>query len=308
MSIKKSIPSILIPMLILCSLPTASAFSDNGEGDKHFVAINYLEEKGIIKGFSDGTFRPQQNITRAEAIKMLMLASGAFTEEEVKNIETEERPFNDVSLLAWYTPYLALAKEKGIVQGLPDNTFLPNHDINLVETLKIYLESYDNLIYPTEFRNHWLDVDENGWYAKYLRYADSRDLLETFPSNKIYPFAAQNRGDLAGIIYRKKKSAEGQFEFGKATFYGKAVQGNYTASGKIFDYHQLTAAHKHLPFGTIVRVSNMANGKSVDVEITDRGPYGPGRIIDLTEAAFEEIAWLGTGVIHCQMEVISSPL
>ena len=94
------------------------------------------------------------------------------------------------------------------------------------------------------------------------------------------------------------------YEFGKATWYGAALQGNYTASGSIFDYHQMTAAHKTLPFGTMVKVTNMANGESIEVEITDRGPYGPGRVIDLTSAAFEEIASLGAGVIYVQYEIV----
>ncbi len=200
-----------------------------------------------------------------------------------------------------------MAKEKGIIKGWEDGTFKPEQTINLVEALKIYIECQSFAEYPENFKNHFADVDENAWYAKYLRYADQRDMMEIYPSNKIYPFANQNRGDIAGIIYRHLMGQGGGFEFGKATFYGKAVQGHYTASGEIFDLNNYTAAHKTLPFGSIVRVTNLANGKSIEVRITDRGPYGPGRIIDLTEAAFSDIAWLGTGVIHVQMEVLTTP-
>ena len=111
---------------------------------------------------------------------------------------------------------------------------------------------------------------------------------------------------MAEIIYKLRKYWD-QYHFGKATFYGAAVQGHGTASGKIFDMYAMTAAHKTLPFGTIVEVINIANGKKVEVEITDRGPFGYGRELDLTSSAFEQIATLGTGVINVQYKVISSP-
>ncbi|MFA5948577.1 MAG: septal ring lytic transglycosylase RlpA family protein, partial [Candidatus Gracilibacteria bacterium] len=92
--------------------------------------------------------------------------------------------------------------------------------------------------------------------------------------------------------------------FGKATYYGAAVQGNGTASGETFDMNVFTAAHKTLPFGTIVKATNLANGKSVEVKINDRGPYGAGRVLDLSSSAFKELAPLSTGVITIQYEVI----
>src|SRR6185295_19871886 len=75
-------------------------------------------------------------------------------------------------------------------------------------------------------------------------------------------------------------------ERGLATFYGKEQHGGPTASGERFDRHKLTAAHRTLPLGTWVRVTNTRNGRSVEVRINDRGPYGNrSRIIDLSEAA-----------------------
>ncbi len=76
----------------------------------------------------------------------------------------------------------------------------------------------------------------------------------------------------------------GETQSGLASWYG-AENGRHTASGERFDRHALTAAHKHLPFGTIVRVTNQLNGKSVEVRINDRGPWRHGRIIDVTDAA-----------------------
>jgi rare lipoprotein A len=78
-------------------------------------------------------------------------------------------------------------------------------------------------------------------------------------------------------------------EIGIASWYGGREQGRRTASGAPFDRRALTAAHPSLPFGTIVLVENLANGRTVALRITDRGPYRPGRIIDLSQAAAQRL-------------------
>ncbi|WP_395055079.1 septal ring lytic transglycosylase RlpA family protein [Polaromonas sp.] len=87
-----------------------------------------------------------------------------------------------------------------------------------------------------------------------------------------------------------------EFEQGKASWYGPRFNGRRTASGERYNMHELTAAHKTLPFGTVVRVRSLVNGKEVDVRITDRGPFSRGRVIDLSRAAAEAIGMLGLGV------------
>lgn len=77
-----------------------------------------------------------------------------------------------------------------------------------------------------------------------------------------------------------------------------------TASGERFNQFSKTAAHKTLPFGAKVKVTNIKNGKSVVVKINDRGPFVKGRIIDLTRSAFSRIGDTGSGVIHVKIEVI----
>lgn len=93
---------------------------------------------------------------------------------------------------------------------------------------------------------------------------------------------------------------------GHASWYGGKFQGRKTASGEVFDTNKLTAAHKRLPFGTRIRVTNTANDKSVVVRINDRGPFVKGRIIDLSRAAAARIGMLGSGVAEVEIEVVSS--
>ncbi|MBA3595359.1 MAG: septal ring lytic transglycosylase RlpA family protein [Polaromonas sp.] len=94
---------------------------------------------------------------------------------------------------------------------------------------------------------------------------------------------------LAGEIPR-------EFEQGKASWYGPRFNGRRTASGERYNMHEMTAAHKTLPFGTMVRVRSLVNGKEVEVRITDRGPFSRGRVIDLSRAAAEAIGMMGLGV------------
>jgi rare lipoprotein A len=85
-------------------------------------------------------------------------------------------------------------------------------------------------------------------------------------------------------------------ETGIASYYAESYNGKKTANGEIYNSSKLTAAHKTLPFGTKVKVTNLSNGKSVKVRINDRGPFVSGRIIDLTRAAADEIGMLNAGV------------
>jgi hypothetical protein len=91
---------------------------------------------------------------------------------------------------------------------------------------------------------------------------------------------------------------------GLASWYGPGFAGRRTASGEIFDPAQLTAAHRNLPFGTFVRVTNLNNNLSVTVRINDRGPFKPDRIIDLSRAAAEEIRMISSGTARVRLEVV----
>src|SRR5689334_16170353 len=84
---------------------------------------------------------------------------------------------------------------------------------------------------------------------------------------------------------------------GAASWYGPGFHGKKTANGERFNTHALTAAHKTLPFGTKVRVTNESTGKSVVVRINDRGPYAHGRVIDLSKAAAEAVGISGTAQV-----------
>jgi rare lipoprotein A len=94
-------------------------------------------------------------------------------------------------------------------------------------------------------------------------------------------------------------------ETGLASWYGAKHQGKRTANGEIFDQKKFTAAHRTLPWGSIVKVTNLDNGKSVEVRINDRGPFTKGRIIDLSRAAARAVGMVESGVSPVRMELLS---
>jgi rare lipoprotein A len=96
-------------------------------------------------------------------------------------------------------------------------------------------------------------------------------------------------------------------EVGLASWYGHPYHGRAAASGEIYDMEQLTAAHRTLPFGTLVRVVNLDNSKFVDVRINDRGPFASDRVIDLSHAAARAIDLIGPGTARVRLEVLQAP-
>ena len=95
---------------------------------------------------------------------------------------------------------------------------------------------------------------------------------------------------------------------GVASWYGPNFHGKRTASGEIFDQHEMTAASRTLPLGTRVTVTNLANGKKAKVTINDRGPYADGRIIDLSKAAARKLGLLDPGTARVRIEVIGDEI
>jgi len=97
-------------------------------------------------------------------------------------------------------------------------------------------------------------------------------------------------------------------QHGKASYYSKKSTGAKTASGQKLHHDSLTCAHRFYPFGTMLKVTNLSNDKSVLVKVIDRGPFGRGRIIDLSYAAAKEIGMLAQGVATVKVEMMERPI
>ncbi|ANO33547.1 hypothetical protein BCT86_14800 [Vibrio breoganii] len=108
----------------------------------------------------------------------------------------------------------------------------------------------------------------------------------------------------SGTSAKTKQYASNHDLNGQASWYGNAFHGKLTASGETYNMRAYTAAHKTLPFGTIVRVTNTENNKSVDVKINDRGPYVKGRVIDLSLVAFNKIGDSSKGLAPIKIDIL----
>jgi len=97
------------------------------------------------------------------------------------------------------------------------------------------------------------------------------------------------------------------YEIGIASWYGPGFQGNRTSNGEVYDMNGISAAHKTLPFGTIVRVVDLDTGRSVVVRINDRGPFIKGRIIDLSKGAAEKLGIVDKGIAHVGLRIVRWP-
>lgn len=151
-------------------------------------------------------------------------------------------------------------------------------------------------------REHTSDRKTWGW-AGILAVIVAGLLIMAWPRSA--PDAAANGAEANGNAGQRPRA-----QVGLASFYGPGLQGRRTASGDRFDQRKMTAAHRTLPLGTRVRVTNLKNGRAVEVLINDRGPYGrarqKGTIIDVSKGAAERLAFIPDGTTRVRVEVLGS--
>jgi rare lipoprotein A len=122
--------------------------------------------------------------------------------------------------------------------------------------------------------------------------------------------SSRRHDPMAGLEENQRiKGPDGQTHelVGMASWYGERFHGRQTASGERYDMYAMTAAHKTLPFGTMVRVTDLETRKTVIVRITDRGPFTAGRVVDLSYAAASEIGMIQAGVVRVRLDIVMWP-
>lgn len=289
----------LLLFLFIGGVPLGkSYFLDVDVTHPYFYALSYLQEKDIIQGYphQDGVvFRPLQPILRSEALKMLYLSA------EKPVLTAREDIFPDVPVGAWFAPFVEKAYREGVIQGFEDGNFRPDYQVNRAEFLKMLFLTFEAPL-PDQ-------KPGETWYQRFFEVAWKWNILD---SEVLSPADPLTRGEVADYLYRAKIVSLENFEkpyiftgFGEASYYGADFAGRSTANGEIYNPDDFTAAHRTLPFGTYVRVTN--GERSVVVRINDRGPYHKMRVIDLSRRAFEELASLSRGVMDVRFEVVSGP-
>lgn len=171
-------------------------FNDISEVTEFYTAVSYLVEKGTVQGYPDGTFKPDNTVSRVEALKFIF--SGLD-----KSISTGlSARFSDTASGQWYSDYLATASSLGVVQGYPDGSFKPTQGVNRVEFLKmIFSTDTDISIDPIVEEDPYADVNNLSWYAPYVQYAKEKNLFPVNGSN-FNPGDPMSRLEVAEVIYR----------------------------------------------------------------------------------------------------------
>lgn len=223
----------IITLIALTALPLnafAKTFSDIDETNPYFLAATYLSEKNVISGYADGSFKPFENINRAELLKILM--EGA----EVEIIAPQTNCFSDVPYTQWYAPYVCTAKELKFIKGYEDGTFKPSQNINKVEALKMLGEIYKWDLEAAKDTEVFTDTPKDSWYIPYLKFAKMKNILPE-SGGKYNPSNSITRGSISETLYRFLASEE----FGEEV-YSKTVKDLVKQSLEISDTTELSAA------------------------------------------------------------------
>jgi len=289
--------TLLFFVLTLFSQPAEATFVDVDTTHPFYNAIYHLKNKEIVSGFSINGhqfFKPLQTLNRVEALKLLMIGSST------PNTKKTAVNFPDIEKNAWYMPYLSTAYDKKIIAGHDDGNFRPGEKVLLAAFLKMLLLSFETEVEAPK-------ADEK-WYQPFMRKAKELNLI---PGNPL-PDQEVSRGEAAEILYRtiisnEKNNAYRPFGIGTASYYHPSLAGEKTANGEIYNPQALTAAHRTLPFGAVLKIYTLDNEKNaILVRINDRGPYHSSRVLDLSEASFEKLAPLSRGIITVHYEVHQS--
>lgn len=194
-------------------------FHDVHTWTHYYNSIYWMADNGIVSGYSDGYFRPNACVNRAEFLKMLMLSSG----QRASYYGSNQAWFWDVPYNAWYNQYLDVAVAKGIIQGYPDGSFGPQNCVNRAEAIKMAsIEMFGSNvgIYPT-FRNYQkpVDVEENAWYSRYVNFALNanavgREHTFVYADGLHYePAGAMTRKEVAEMLYRMRVMRDNNLAF-----------------------------------------------------------------------------------------------
>jgi len=173
-------------------------FSDIEGGSTYFKALTELKAAGLVKGYEDGTFKPANTVTRAEAVTFILRGINQAVQDKL-NLH-----FPDVSPEAWYAKYVSTAFEMGFVKGYPDGLFRPEATVTLAEFLTMLFVGSKTDIDPNVTMTLPIGAVPTEWYAPYLQEALRRDILATPDNNIINPSQPMTRGDIADVLYRIK--------------------------------------------------------------------------------------------------------
>lgn len=173
-----------------------TSFTDVTPESRYFEGLNFLLKKGVVGGFSDGTFRIEQKLTRAELIKAIVTAKRRYPLHLNYN-----NCFKDVRE-EWFSPQVCFAKSQGWISGFADGTFKPEDQLSKAETVKILVTAFELKEGRAEFKA-FEDVQPENWYYQVIKTAQTNNLIEQNPLLEFFePEAKITRGEAFEILYK----------------------------------------------------------------------------------------------------------
>lgn len=189
-------------LLVACFVSSSYAsamdvnLSDIDQTSRFYKSVSVFVTEGIIEGYDDGTFKADNQINRAEALKIILEAF------KLENNPQAELTFSDVSNEAWFAEYVAVGLNEGIIKGYNDGTFKPGNQVNFVEALKMGLEAKGIDTTGLEFNSFHSGLNGGEWFAGLMSYGYEKNLFELEKDGTIAPGKPMTRGEFTELIYR----------------------------------------------------------------------------------------------------------
>lgn len=190
----------------------AFAFIDVSSSNEHYASISSLVEQGTLEGYEDDTFRPDQEVNRAEALKMFLLGMGVGVNEN----SSAGLLFSDVNTEAWYAPYVGTAVTEGVVQGYADNTFRPEQTVNRAEAMKM-LALAGGIDISKPSISPFMDIGIDAWYSGYAEFAKNQNIVPPQTDGLWHGEDAMTRGEIAEMVYRLQLVLSSEMPFEEST-------------------------------------------------------------------------------------------
>ncbi|MFA6991708.1 MAG: S-layer homology domain-containing protein [Candidatus Gracilibacteria bacterium] len=172
---------------------TEQLFSDVPATSKYADATKYLASNGIVNGYPDGTFKPDQAVSRAEALKLIYEAAKL-------ELSNGKLSFKDTKKTEWFTKYIYTAYKNGVVKGYEDNTFKPANIVTKAEFFKMLFEATEVNVGDSVSQAPYKDVNVTDWFAPYVSYAKTAGIVDG--GGNFNPTKGMSRGEVADALYR----------------------------------------------------------------------------------------------------------
>lgn len=257
--IKKVLTTVIIGLFCTTNFAYAADpfFSDVPASHQNYVSIKYLNSEGILKGYEDNTFKPDQKVNRAEALKIILAGTGIEVPEKV-----EGTSFTDVKSTDWFAKYIIKAKELGIVNGNPDGSFAPARTVARSEFIKMLLMSNGFKTENWTEKDLFADVPKSAWFNPYMNYAGQAGLIIKDDKNNLYPSQELTRAEVAEILFLMtviRKGGDTQFllnqaesEMAQIEIFIGAGQPLFAKRASELGVDMTQQAYKNLPDNNIV--------------------------------------------------------